>query len=84
MRIGPGEPARVGPGAPALISLGDDDIGLYGSGFGNRDPTLPDPILASMPKYNKFDIGDVTQRVDGLDFGAEEALNRNIGNKISK
>lgn len=48
-----------------------------------RDPTKPDPILDNMPKYNKYDPAarELQQRVEGLDFGAEELLNRNIGNK---
>ena len=36
-----------------------------------------------MPKYNKYDIAarEPIHRVQGLDFGADEILNRGIGKR---
>ena len=70
-----------GPGAPTEVPAESVSIGLYGSGYPDR--SQGDSILDNMPKYNKYDPAarEPMHGVDGLDFGAEEQLNRGIAKR---
>jgi len=65
--------------APTEYPVDNDSLGLFGSGYPDR--SKGDAILDNMPKYNKYDpdAREPKYQMDGLDFGAEEMLNRGIG-----